>query len=173
MIELIDEFKNGNNDLSIYNRSIAIMNTLFNEGVFSGKWDRHAYSTKSHLIHYNNDDIGFIYLIQENRLKSINGNPVLFIDMGIKKEYRGHGIGTYVLKEYIALYGHQAYLIGEVKKDNFSSNELSKTLGRKILESNTNYYLFGDKEDFDLKQFKNAIESDEMKYYQKTKKKKA
>ena len=97
---------------SIYNEIYGIMNKLNEEGnVFAGKRDRLDFAPWSFLIKYNGEDVGFVYVTNEQRY-----NDGLFIDMAIIKEYRGLGIGKQALEQLLDEVKTQKFLIGEIKK---------------------------------------------------------
>lgn len=134
----INEDGNRKANESVYNKIYVIMDKLKEEGnVFAGKRDRLNFAYLSFLIKYNGLDVGFVYIIDENRY-----SDGLFIDMAIIKEYRGLGIGKQALEQIINKVKTEQFLIGEVKKDNDASNRLSNDIGIKILEDKYNYYLF-------------------------------
>lgn len=155
MVELKEAFIDG--DIEIFNRILKVMNKLHSQGIYIGKLDRLQFSTKAHLVRYNNEDIGFIYMINENYLVDDTESIYVFIDMGIIKQYQHHGIGKYVLEQYVKMYGNRCHLIGEVSKDNIASNKMCQEFGKILIQGDRNYYLLGRNIDFDLEEFKDAI----------------
>ena len=131
MVELIDINDYEDNKIifkqDIWDRIMNVMNDVVNEassGEFTGNYDRLALAPCIFLITYNNIDVGYVYFANEYRY----GNA-LFIDMVIKKDYRSNGIGRYVLNRINSIYNGKEFLIGEVKKDNIPSNNISNKVG--------------------------------------------
>lgn len=157
---------------SIYNKIYGIMNELNKEGnVFAGKKDRLDFAPWSFLIKYNGEDVGFIYITNEQRYKD-----GFFIDMAIIKEYRGLGIGKQALEQMLNQVKTKKFIIGEIKNTNEASNRLSNDIGIKLLEGDFNYYLFpkdrykefiefNKDEKFEKAMLKNTMNNSELLHY--------
>ena len=123
---------------------IQISNMMDNvEGikdVFYGKYDRIITSEYSYLIMKNELVIGFINLVREKGNKDF-----LFIDMGIKPEYRKQGIGTWAIervKKVLLVEDEESFVIGQTKINNKGGNGSIKDLGCFIGQyDDTNLYL--------------------------------
>lgn len=123
----------------IWNRISDVMENIIKtseKGEFVGKYDRFRLSSITYLVTYNNEDVGFIYCVSEYRY-----DYAFFVDMAIKKEFRGKGIGKDVLSYFVSAYNSGPFLIGEVKKDNFASNKIASYIGTLIYQNEYNYYL--------------------------------
>ena len=123
------------------NDLVDLMNT--EEGIkeiFGNRIDRIMTSAYRFLIKYSEKIIGFINLVVED-----NNKRFLFIDMGIKKEYRGKGIGTASikkLKELLKENNIDTYVIGETKVTNKGGNQVIDNNGCLLMKfEDKNIYL--------------------------------
>ena len=111
-------------DVEVKNKIINLMCIFNQEKVFSSSLVRLFKSVSAKLIKYDENDVGFIMAVAEDRLPG-----PFFIDMSILKEYRGKKIGYKVL-DYFVNYYHKTYFIGEVSEDNIASNNISSKIGK-------------------------------------------
>lgn len=124
--------------------AMEILNMMNNipgiKDVFYDRTDRLATSEYSMLILKDDLIIGFINLVVEK-----DDYHFLFIDMGIKPEYRKQGIGTHVLKEVkrkLEEIDENRFVIGETKISNKNANGCIKDIGYLLMEeSGRNFYL--------------------------------
>ena len=133
MINLIDPYENGNENVDVVNRIANLMCEIRCSGGFAGQMNRFALAYYSYLIQYNGKDVGFIYATGEYRYPS-----GLFIDMALLKDYRGKGIGKMVLDMFVNKH-NDTLMFGEVKVNNVASNTISGEIGVSIAPG---YYLF-------------------------------
>ena len=120
------------------------MNEIYNlmeneEGIkeiFHGKQDRISSSVAACLIKKEEITIGFFLLTTENL------NNVLFLDVGIKKEYRSKGIGKAICSEIIKQKISNEFIIAETRKDNVAANDSIRFQSSLVYSiNNLNYYL--------------------------------
>ena len=104
--------------------ALEIINMMNNvsgiNDVFKNREDRVLTSAYSMLIMKDEIIVGFINLVVEKE-----DYDFLFIDMGIKPEYRKQGIGKYVINEIrkeMNEVNEEAYIIGQTKKNNKGGN---------------------------------------------------
>ena len=111
--------------------------------IFHGKRDRLLSSFCTVLVYADGEVVGFINLVDEHI------DPrFCFVDMGILEKYRDRGIGKKALNKLMNALPDD-FFIGEVKKDNVASNQLSENLGVRISSTeDRNFYLLR-REDFD------------------------
>lgn len=96
------------------------------------------------LIKYDDEYIGFFLLVKER----IDG--IYFIDRGIKKEYRGLGIGSYIMKYIVNNNPFDKFLISETTINNNAAIKSALKVGELIYQKDDlNYYLLNkSKKDF-------------------------
>lgn len=121
-----------------------IISLMFNEpgikDIFYKKQIRLLYSDYPFIIQLNNIDIGFIYSTNEGI------DNFEFLDIGIKKEYRGHNYAAIATLEFIKIYiqnlNNKNYLISEIKNNNLSAIKTMEKIGSFLFEMNgLNFYL--------------------------------
>lgn len=104
--------------------------------VFSDRIDRLVNSAYSFMIKKGSKDVGFVNLVVEKQDYNF-----YFLDVGLKKEYRNKGIGTFVLKK-MQERSFEKFIILEVKVENETANLSIGKVGVKLMEEDgVNYYL--------------------------------
>lgn len=105
-----------------------IMDRLHRERIgyeFAGVSRRFRASVISFLIVDNNEDIGFLYLTDEDK------PDMLFLDISILRQYRGEGIGYKAIKELLNRCrncGVRHFILAEVEPDNIACLNVMKKL---------------------------------------------
>lgn len=118
----------GSND-EISFRILKLMNRLHKERIgyeFVGIERRFKASLISFLIVEDNEDIGFMYLTDEDK------PGMFFLDISILRNYRFKGIGYEAIKELLNRYkncGVKNFVLAEVETDNIACLKVMKKLG--------------------------------------------
>ena len=123
MIDIIDAIYLNKENEDAVNRIYDLMYIIRRDGVFGGKESRFGISYFAWLVMLDGKDIGFIYATEEKSYK--NG---LFIDMALLKEYRGMGIGKYILNKFVCAH-KDVFMFSEVLKNNIASNKMCGDVG--------------------------------------------
>lgn len=107
------------------------------KNIFYNKRNRLYSSVLSCLIKNDDDDIGFINLVDECI------DNILFLDEGILSKYRSNGYGRKAI-ELLLTNKFKKYIIGETKIDNILANNSASRISKLIyICEDRNYYLFG------------------------------
>lgn len=112
--------------------------------IFFGKQTRAMFSYHLFIIEIDGKDAGFIYTADE-KLEYFG-----FVDMGLKKQYRGKGYGTRAMLELVKFYlenypEYKMYLIGETKVYNDAANHSANNVGSFLFKyEDRNFYLIND-----------------------------
>jgi predicted acetyltransferase len=143
----------------------TLYNIINNDEVIKGTFknidNRIVVSEYMLFIIMDQKPIGFILLVPEQV------NKCLFIDMGIKCEYRSKGYGKKALEILLEQGNIEKYIIAETKNNNLLANSSASDIGILVYQNdNKNYYLFNKEkyndfindEDYDLfiNHFKNG-----------------
>ena len=122
-------------DIDIFNRILDVMRNLAYEGQFSGNYMRLASSVFAFLICENNQDVGFMYFVDENI------DNTLFVDMGFVKDSRGKGVSNKAVKiimdEITKRYDY--YILSEVSPSNIAAVKFTEKEG--AIKLNDIHYL--------------------------------
>ena len=122
-------------DIKVFDRIRTLMNLMANEGVFHNNETRLALSYPTFLITNNNQDIGFIYFVEESYGK------LLAVDIGLIPEYRGKGIAVTILQSVLnTLKGKtEGYIVAQASPENKAAIKSLNKLG--ALNISENYFL--------------------------------
>lgn len=118
----------GSND-EVSFRIIKVMERLHKERIgyeFAGIERRFKAAMISFLIVENGEDIGFMYLTDEDK------PGMFFLDISILRKYRAQGIGYEAIKELLNRYrdcGVKNFILAEVEPDNKACLNVMKKLG--------------------------------------------
>lgn len=141
----------GNND-NISFRIIKVMNKIRSQSInyeFWGNESRFKASIISFLIREDDQDVGFMYLTDEQK------PGMLFLDISIIKSYRARGLGYEAIKELLKRYnncGVKQFILAEVENDNTACLNVMKKLG--AIEISEKHFLLQPER---LVEFKNYI----------------
>lgn len=126
--------------------ALKIKNMMQNEEgikeIFERRTSRLISSSLALLVIENEQEIGFVYLTSESISK------FLFVDIGIKKQFRGNGYSEQIMngiKQIVEKW--EPFVIAETKVNNISANSGLKKIGRFLYtneDTNLNYYLIQD-----------------------------
>jgi len=121
-------------------RALRIGNILSSDKeireLFGNRWDRMLMGSFTYLITVDNKDAGFINVLHEKDDRSF-----LVVDMGIKKKYRGKGVGTKAI-ELLKEKNINQFIVAETKKENTGAIKSLDNVGIKVAESDEcSYYL--------------------------------
>ena len=141
----------GYND-EIMLRILNVIDKLHRERIgyeFVGTHRRFKAALISFLIVENNEDIGFIYLTDEEKPE------MFFLDISILRKHRGKGIGYEAIKELLDRYkncGVKNFILAEVEPDNEACLNVMKKLGS--IQVAEKYFLLQPER---INEFKNFI----------------
>ena len=105
--------------------------------IFANKIDRLSSACCSILVTEDSNEIGFVNIVHECI------NKFLFVDLGIKEQYRGCGYSKAIMSNIKELTNFwNEFLIAETKKSNIAANKGLNKIGIEIFSYNDlNYYL--------------------------------
>ncbi len=126
---------------------------------FKEPWSRQAFEYELFLP----EDIGLFYVAEENGeikgyiLLHLFEEGVHIINIAVKKEDRGRGIGSLMLKKAEQVAGEKGIplLVLEVRENNIPAISLYKKHGFYVLKVITNYYSDGENALLMIKEVKN------------------
>ena len=111
--------------------------------IFYDKKDRLVCSQAAILISVDNNDVGFLNVVNQGL------ENILFIDQGIIEKYRGKGYGREALQKLLDSKLFEEYLICETKDNNTLANSSIQKIGKFIFSyDDRNFYLL-QKEKYD------------------------
>ena len=124
-----------------YDARINIQNMMSDEKgleMYRGKWDRTIAARYIYEIQKDNKVKGFVYLIDD-----YDGGygKFLNLDIGIKNNERGKGIGKEVL-DMIVNSDYKEFIIGETKMSNTAANNIIKKIGGVLVATNRNINIY-------------------------------
>lgn len=129
-----------NNDLTTEEMNLITHMMQYEEGIrgiFFDKLSRFYSASVIALIKLDNIPIGFLMALSEQT------NNMLFLDLGIKSDYRGKGYGTIAKKIFLEKYNGPEFIFTEVKDTNIGANMSSSKIGTLVYqtEDGRNFYL--------------------------------
>lgn len=143
------------------NVALKIMNMMQNEEgikeIFARRTSRLISSSLAMLVIENEQEIGFVYLTSE-----VIRN-FLFVDIGIKKQFRGNGYSEQIMsgiKQIVEKWDQ--FVIAETKVNNVPANSGLKKIGKFLYtneDTNLNYYLIQENRYDELINNKKLFES--------------
>ena len=137
------------NDDFIYIRNLFLCEPGIKE-IFCNKETRLICVYHNFIIELDGKPIGFINTVDEQLEK------FLFVDMGIKKQYRGKHYGERAILELKKFYldnypNYRYYLIGETKEYNDAANRSAQKTGSFLAcKGDINFYILNDEMEEDM-----------------------